>query len=67
MEQCDFPRCRQLASCTYIGRGVCEFHWEEICSLDCKTEKRALKKLGLVRDNDGSVVPIMEKSDGQEG
>lgn len=59
MEQCSFPRCRQLLSHTYMGRNVCVDHWVKLCDTDGKTEKKMLKKIGLVRDDTGAVVPIV--------
>jgi len=57
-DQCDFPRCRNLSDIGYIGRWVCIKHWVELCETDSKTEKRMLKRIGLVRDKSGAVVPI---------
>lgn len=61
MEQCDFPRCRIIATLGYIGRAICDDHWEQLCNADSKTEKRLLKKIGLVRNKSGAVVPIKRK------
>lgn len=58
MEQCDFPRCRHSSDFGYIGKGVCAIHWEQLCNADDNTEKKLLKKIGLVRDTSGTVVPI---------
>ncbi|RLC88983.1 MAG: hypothetical protein DRJ03_00035 [Chloroflexi bacterium] len=58
MEQCEFPRCRGYAEFGYIGRDVCASHWSQLCDADSKTEKKLLKKIGLVRDKSGAVVPI---------
>ncbi len=58
MEQCAFPRCKNLSDYEYIGRDICEIHWGLLCEADSKTEKRLLKKIGLVRDSNGSVVQI---------
>jgi len=58
MEQCEFPRCRGYAEFGYIGHDVCANHWEQLCEADSKTEKRLLKKIGLVRNKSGAVVPI---------
>jgi len=64
MEQCEFPRCRCFSEFVYICHDICDTHWEQICSADSKTEKCLLKKIGLVRNKSGSVVPIIpvEKS-----
>lgn len=58
MELCSFPKCHNLPNMGYIGRPICNEHWNKLCSVDSKTEKRWLKKIGLVRDKNGSVVPI---------
>lgn len=58
MELCSFPRCRQISDLVYIGRELCHAHYEQICEADNSTEKRLLKKIGLMRNNDGKVVPI---------
>lgn len=54
--QCDFPKCRNLTELVYIGRNVCNKHWGQLCEADSKTEKRLLKKIGLVRNDNGVVV-----------
>ena len=48
----------------YIGREICNDHWEKLCESDSKTENRLLKKLGLIR-NDGVVVCIKDDIDGR--
>ena len=58
MNQCDFPRCRGYDYLIYLGKPICQKHWEQICEANSKTEKRLLKKIGMIRDNTGSVVPI---------
>jgi len=65
-QQCDFPRCRKLKYMGYIGSKICCDHWEELCGADCKTEKRLLKKIGLVRDKNGSVAVINKKENENE-
>jgi hypothetical protein len=60
MEQCEFPKCRCYAELRYIGRNICNAHWEQLCEADCKTEKRLLKKINLVRNESGAVVPITD-------
>lgn len=63
MEQCDFPRCRNLSDLVYIGHNICSLHWIELCRADdSKTEKRLLKKIKLTRDNKGIVCHIANKS-----
>lgn len=59
MDQCDFPRCRNQANITYIGTGICDKHWKQLCIANSKTEKRLMAKIGLKRDKDGKVVPII--------
>ncbi|MGH9867066.1 MAG: hypothetical protein ACREAA_02730 [Candidatus Polarisedimenticolia bacterium] len=34
MDRCDIPRCRDEASIVYLGRGVCETHWNKITADD---------------------------------
>ena len=58
MDRCDFPKCRIEADIGYIGRNICLKHWEELCNADPKTEKRILKKIGLRRNDENSVVRI---------
>lgn len=58
MDQCDFPRCKNLANFGYIERDICSLHWTILCAANSKTEKSILKKIGLVRNDEGSVVPI---------
>lgn len=57
-EQCDFPRCRNPSDYGYISRGICVVHWEQLCDSDSKTEKRLLKRIGLARNESGTVVSI---------
>lgn len=59
-DQCDFPRCRNLASMVYLSREICDQCWLGLCSADTKKEKRLLKKIYLTRQGDGKVVPINE-------
>lgn len=67
MEQCDFPKCRNLYYYGYVGRKICSLHWEELSSADTKTEKRLLKKICLTRDGLGKVIPITkDKNNGYE-
>lgn len=56
--QCDFPRCRNPASYGYIGREICVEHWAQICNANPRLEKELLKKIGLIRNKSGAVVPI---------
>ena len=58
MDQCDFPRCRNLSDLRYIGCEICIIHWNQLCGADSKTEKRLLKKIGLKRAKNGSVMEI---------
>ncbi len=60
-QQCDFPKCKNLTELVYIGRNVCNKHWEQLCEVDSKTEKRLLRKIRLVRNDGGVVVPIKRR------
>lgn len=43
-----------------MGRDICWSHWERLC----KTEKGLLEKIGLIRDEKGTVVEVAnEKND----
>lgn len=64
MEKCDFPKCRNIADMGYMGRDICNDHWEKICESDGKTENKLLKKIGLVR-NGGFVICIEDDIDGR--
>ena len=64
IEKCDFPKCKYLVDMRYIGRGICNDHWERLCEADSKTENRLLGKIGLVR-NGGFVVCIKDDVNGQ--
>lgn len=57
-DQCDFPRCKNLADFGYITRNICTEHWEQLCQVDSKTEKRLLNRIDLIRNKDGAVVLI---------
>jgi len=57
-DHCDFPRCKNLSDLGYIGHWVCNKHWVELCEADDKAAKRLLKKIGLVRNKSGAIVPI---------
>lgn len=61
IDQCVFPRCRNLSYLGYIGCEICVVHWNQLCGSDCKTEKRLLKKIGLERNEKGQVSPITIK------
>jgi len=67
MSTCDFPRCRNWSDVGYIGTELCWDHWTQLCEADSKTEKRLLKKVGLVRDKTGSVVPISTDKKTKDG
>ncbi len=56
MEKCDFPKCKNYDYIQYINKCICDAHWEQLCDADPKTEKRLLKKIGLVRNSSGKVV-----------
>ncbi len=61
MERCEFPRCRQPAALTYLGHGICDHHHEMICAAADESrasENRLLGKIGLVRNDQGTIVPI---------
>lgn len=60
MQLCDFPRCRNTSHLGYIESEVCTSHWEQLCSADSKTEKRMLKRIGLLRNKRGAVVIITQ-------
>lgn len=62
---CSFPKCRNLADLTYIGRAICGKHWNLLCEagVGSKTEKGLLKKIGLVRNKSGAVIPIGGQND----
>jgi len=55
---CCFPRCRNIAALRYIGRDICDTHWEKIAGSDGKTEKGLLAKIGLERSKKGRVMEI---------
>src|SRR5262245_4039892 len=38
MDRCDIPRCRAVASITYLGRGVCERHWISLTADDVPSD-----------------------------
>jgi len=61
MERCEFPRCKYYPNITYIGHSICDEHWKQICESNKKSEQKLLKKIGLIRNNNGSVVSITEK------
>ena len=61
MEPCEFPRCRQPATLTYLGHGICDHHYEMICAAADEgraSENRLLGKIGLFRDDQGTIEPI---------
>ncbi len=62
-DQCDFPRCKNFANLGYIGRDVCTIHWEQLCEADSKTEKGLLKRIGLIRNDNGAVVLINKRKE----
>jgi len=57
VDQCEFPYCRNDAIYNYIGVCICHKHWAEIA--DCNSpenESKILAKIGLMRNENGSVV-----------
>lgn len=58
IDKCNFPRCRNLSDLRYIGHEICNIHWEQLCESDSKTEKRLLRKIGLIREKNKAVCPI---------
>jgi hypothetical protein len=59
--RCQFPRCRQEAHLIYIGRAVCDRHWDLLCeteAVDLAAEDGLLHALGLRRVN-GEVLEII--------
>lgn len=63
MEQCKFPRCKCYTELWYIGRDICAAHWKQLCEADGKTENRLLNKIGLIRNDSGTVVSKGEKDE----
>jgi len=57
-DRCSFSRCTGIPEIGYMGRPICGYHWEQICAATGKTENRLFKRIGLVRNRDGAVVPI---------
>ena len=61
MEPCEFPRCRRPATLTYLGHGICEHHHEMICAAADEgraSENLLLRKIGLLRNDQGQIVSI---------
>ncbi len=63
MDKCCFPRCNNITTLRYMGRDICDVHWEKIAGSDGKTEKGLLAKIGLTRNEEGAVEdrPITKK------
>lgn len=62
-ELCQFSRCKNSCYLSYIGISICHTHWIQICEAEGKTEKRILKRIGLMRDKKGAIVTIKDEND----
>lgn len=56
---CCFKRCRRLSDLNYMGKDICDYHWEKLCNSN--DENKLLKEIGLERV-DGKVVKLKKKS-----
>ena len=54
MDRCAIPRCRDEASIVYLGRGICERHWNKY-SADDVPDGQLRVVLGLPRVQDAAV------------
>ncbi len=62
MMMCNFPKCKELPTLTYIYKELCYKHWEVLSNLtDNKKEQIFLNKIGLLRTKDGEVLRITPK------
>ena len=51
---CELPKCKRLATLTYLGHEICERHWNKHCDgiIDLRvklriTDQQTLKDLGV--------------------
>jgi len=58
MEQYELPKCKGYTEVWYLGSYIYSAHWQQLCDADDKAKKKLLKKIDLVRDESGAVVPI---------
>lgn len=60
---CDIPKCKQSDHYSYIGKDLCEKHWQQLCESYDKgpaVENKLLARINLRRNKDGVVVQIGE-------
>jgi len=41
---CQYRKCKEKSNLCYLGKGLCDKHWEKLCELDIKEMHR---KLGI--------------------
>jgi hypothetical protein len=54
--KCSFKKCKRPAEINYMGKDICDFHWEKLCESGF-SENKMLSEIGLVRI-DGKVAKI---------
>ena len=49
-ECCEWPRCKRERAMLYLGKRLCDYHWENfVASEDEEVSKKAEKTLGIDR------------------
>ncbi|MGH9869200.1 MAG: hypothetical protein ACREAA_13690 [Candidatus Polarisedimenticolia bacterium] len=64
MDRCEVPRCRDEASIIYLGRGVCEEHWNKYTADDAPEDGLRVV-LGLPPTPVAAIEAVMD--DGSKG
>jgi len=66
-DACSFPKCKKQAILTYLERGLCDCHWQQLCNLEPGSvpESTFLSKLGLSRI-DGEIKTHVKKGNARE-
>jgi hypothetical protein len=59
-ERCEWPRCRKAPTMEYIGKSLCNEHWDRVSYTDSfsREEAEALAMLNLKRLRGGDVVSL---------
>ena len=58
---CKYPKCKYEDDITYMGKELCNDHWEQLSNLNGNKEQKFLLILGLMRNKDKEVVRFTAK------
>ena len=61
MDICSYPKCNFETALTWLGKGLCEKHWDWVCKTDKKKVMEKLGKLKEIISNELVQTPVILK------